>query len=344
MLYWGQNGVVIMTKQQWKNIKSWIKFFLAICCVVFFLVFYVFNLWSPIKKPVTVIVKPGVSVTRLTNYLIKNRVIKSGDLFMFSVRAKGGKIMAGEYDIPRGAGVWVVADMITAGKVATTTITIPEGYTIKQIKNLLMASTTLSGDTECDNDSPVCNLQDGDIFPDTYRVARGMSRLAVLDLARKKMLEIKQKFDSGKYPAPLKNWNDVLVLASIVQKETPIKREMPIVAGVYLNRLNIRMRLQADPTVVYALTEGLGDMRGEPLLSGHLKIENPYNTYRNYGLPPAPICNVGRDAIRAVLNPMKTKYLFFVADGRGGHKFSVDFEEHKKHRIDWREIKKELNR
>ena len=209
MLYWDQNSVVIMTKQQWKNIKSWIKFFLAICCVVFFLVFFVFNLWSPIKKPVTVIVKPGVSVTRLTNYLVKNRVIKSGDLFMFSVRAKGGKIMAGEDDIPRGAGVWVVADMITTGKVATTTITIPEGYTIKQIKNLLMASTTLSGDTECDNDSPVCNLQDGDIFPDTYRVARGMSRLAVLDLARKKMLEVKQKFDSGKYPKPLNDWNDV---------------------------------------------------------------------------------------------------------------------------------------
>lgn len=333
-----------ITIRRWKNIKSWIKFFLAIGCVVVFITFYVFNLWSPLKRPVTVIVKPGVSVTRLTNYLVKNRVIKSADLFMFSVRLNGGKIMAGEYDIPRGAGVWVIADMITRGRVATTTITIPEGYTVKQIKNLLMASSSLSGDVDCDDDSPVCNLQEGDIFPDTYRVARGMSRLAVLDLARKQMIDIKNNMDTKKYPAPIKNWHDVLVLASIVQKETPLKREMPIVAGVYLNRLNSNMRLQADPTVVYALTDGLGDMQGAPLLSGHLKTESPYNTYRNRGLPPTPIACVGRDAIRAVLHPSKTKYLFFVADGKGGHKFSTDFEEHKKNRIDWRAIKKELNK
>ena len=333
-----------ITQRRWKNIKSWIKFFLAICCVVVFVTFYVFNLWSPLKRPVTVIVKPGVSVTRLTNYLVKNRVIKSKDLFMFSVRLNGGKIMAGEYDIPQGAGVWVIADMITKGRVATTTITIPEGYTIKQIKNLLMASSSFSGDVDCDGDAPVCNLHEGDIFPDTYRVARGISRLAVLDLARKKMLDIKNSLDTKKYPAPIKDWHDVLVLASIVQKETPLKREMPIVAGVYLNRLNSNMRLQADPTVVYALTDGLGDMQGEPLLSGHLKIENPYNTYRNRGLPPTPIACVGRDAIHAVLHPSKTKYLFFVADGKGGHKFSTDFEEHKKNRIDWRVIKKELNK
>lgn len=263
---------------------------------------------------------------------------------MFSVRMNGGKIMAGEYDVPRRAGVWVIADMITKGHVATTTVTIPEGYTIQQIKNLLMSSNALSGDVNCNDNRPVCNLKESDIFPDTYRVARGMSRLAVLDLARKKMIDVKQKLDTHKYPLPLKNWHDVLVLASIVQKETPLKREMPIVAGVYLNRLRIRMRLQADPTVVYALTNGEGDMHGEPLLSGHLKIDSPYNTYKNYGLPPEPIASVGRDAIRAVLHPMETRYLFFVADGHGGHKFSTDFEEHKKNRIDWRVIKRELNK
>ncbi len=332
-----------MTRRHWKIIKSWIKFFLAIGCVVVFVVFFIFNLWSPLKKPTTIIVKRGMSVTAVANYLVKNKIIKSGDLFLFSIRLNGGKILAGEYDIPRGAGVWTIADMITKGKVATTTITIPEGYTIKQIKNMLSASASLSGDVDCDGNAPVCNLKDGDIFPDTYRIARGVSRLSVLDLARKKMIDVKQKLDKHKYPVPLKSWEDVLTLASIVQKETPLKREMPVVAGVYLNRLRIRMRLQADPTVVYALTEGEGDMHGEPLLSGHLKIESLYNTYRNYGLPPAPIANVGRDAIRAVLYPANTKYLFFVADGKGGHKFSVDFEEHKKNRIDWREIKKELN-
>ena len=103
------------------------------------------------------------------------------------------------------------------------------------------------------------------------------------------------------------------------------------------------MRLQADPTVVYVLTDGLGDMRGEPLLSGHLKIDSPYNTYKYNGLPPAPIANVGIDAIRSVIKPSHTKYLFFVADGRGGHRFAKDYESHQKNHNKWREIKKKQN-
>jgi UPF0755 protein len=144
-------------------------------------------------------------------------------------------------------------------------------------------------------------------------------------------------------PAPLKSWNEVLTLASIVQKETPKAAEMPIVASVYLNRLKKKMKLQADPTVVYAITNGLGDMRGRALFQGHLRTRDPYNTYVNHGLPPAPIANVGRDAIMAVLNPADTNYLFFVADGQGGHKFARSYEEHKKNHANWREIKKALN-
>ena len=333
-----------LIKRQWKRVKPWVKFALAVAWVIIFVLFFIFGLWSPLKNPVTVVVNRGTSVNGLTSYLVKNHIIKSADLFRFCVRLNGGKIMAGEYDIPRGAGVWGIADMITKGKIATTTITIPEGYTIKQIKNLLMASTSFSGDVECGENKPVCNLKEGDVFPDTYRVARGIPRLSVLELARKKMIEVKNNLDSNVYPKPIKNWHDVLVLASIVQKETPLKREMPIVAGVYLNRLNMRMRLQADPTVVYALTNGEGDMHGKPLLSGHLKIESPYNTYQNYGLPPEPIACVGIDAIRAVLKPANTKYLYFVADGRGGHVFSKTFEEHKTNHMNWREIKKELNK
>ena len=157
------------------------------------------------------------------------------------------------------------------------------------------------------------------------------------------MIEVEKSFAGAKYPAPLKNWNEVMVLASIVQKETPLRREMPVVASVYLNRLNINMRLQADPTVIYALTNQEGDMHGAPLLSGHLKTDSPYNTYTRNGLPPSPIASAGRDAIRSVLKPAHTKYLFFVADGRGGHKFSKDYKEHQKNHEAWREIKKELN-
>ena len=333
-----------LTKKRWKKIKDWTKFALAIACVVVFVVFFIFNLWSPIRQTTNIIVPNGASVTRITNYMYDNNIIKSKELFYFSIRMNGGKIRAGEYDIPRGAGVWTIASMLSHGRVATTNITIPEGYTIKQIKLMLMNVPYLVGDVDCSDELPVCDLHDGDIFPDTYKIARGTSRLALLELARKKMESVKESFAGTRYPEPLKTWNDVMVLASIVQKETPRVREMPIVASVYINRLNIDMRLQADPTVIYVLTDGLGDMRGEPLLSGHLKIDNPYNTYRNKGLPPSPIANVGRDAIRAVLKPARTKYLFFVADGHGGHKFSKDYDEHQKNHNNWREIKNQRNK
>lgn len=333
-----------ITRKQFKNIKEWVKFVLAILCVVVFVVFFVFGIWSPVKKTMGIVVPRGASVTRVANYLYDNNIIKSKKLFYFSIRLNGGKIQAGEYDIPRGAGVWTIASMLVRGNVATTTVTIPEGYTIKQTKTMLMNMPFLSGMVDCDKDLPVCNLHDGDVFPDTYRVARGTSRLAVLDLAYKKMQEVKKSFDGIKYPKPLKDWNDVMVLASIVQKETPKKKEMPIVASVYLNRLNTNMRLQACPTVVYAITNAEGDMHGAPLLSGHLKTQSPYNTYIHDGLPPRPIANVGKEAIRAVLKPAHTKYLFFVADGKGGHNFSKDYSEHQKNHDEWRKIKKVLNK
>lgn len=333
-----------MKIRHWKRIKEWIKFALAIGCVVVFIVFFIFNLWSPLRKPVTVVVRPGTSVTGITNYLTQNRIIKSRDLFLFSIRMNGGKIQAGEYDIPRGSGVWTIASMLAQGRVAMVNITIPEGFTIIQTKNMLNKIPYLNGDVDCNKSLPICNLQDGDIFPDTYRVARGSARLGILDLAYKKMESVKKSFANAKIPAPLNSWDDVMVLASIVQKETPLTREMPIVASVYLNRLKKNMRLQACPTVVYALTKGEGDMHGEPLLSGHLKYSSPYNTYMNSGLPPKPIANVGREAIRAVLKPANTNYFYFVADGRGGHKFSKDYSEHQKNHEKWREIKKELNK
>ena len=123
-----------LSGRKFRKIKDWIKFGLAIACVVVFVVFFIFNVWSPIRKPVSVVVPRGASVTGMTNYLYKNHIIKSKDLFYFSIRLNGGKIQAGEYDIPRGSGIWTVASMLAKGKIATTTITIPEGLTVIQIK------------------------------------------------------------------------------------------------------------------------------------------------------------------------------------------------------------------
>ena len=318
-------------------------FVMAMCVLV-----YVFGVHSTVRRPVTFDVVAGDSVSGVANRLFKQKLIDSVKVFKTSVRLNGGKVQIGQYDIPSGASTWRIANMFANGDVASTVIVIPEGLTVRQIKKLLLDQSELTGDVECKsgNVAPVCNLKDGQIFPDTYRVARGTKRLAVLDLARKKMLNVRAHFAKAyrTFPKPLKNWDEVITLASIVQKETPRVREMSIVASVYLNRLNKKMRLQADPTVVYALTDGLGDMQENALLRGHLKIDSPYNTYRNSGLPPGPIANVGQNAIRAVLNPAKTNFLFFVADGQGGHHFSDSYDVHMKNHANWRQIKNMKNK
>lgn len=327
--------------------KKFINFVCGAVVVVVIAALYIFGVRSAVTRDATFVVARGDTVSGVATRLQSRDLIDSVALFKIAVRGNGGGIQSGQYDIPRGTSVWRIADMLAHGDVAATTIVVPEGLTVKQIKELLLADDDLTGDVECGagTDLPVCNLHDGDLFPDTYRVARGTSRLALLDLMRKKMVELEHNWDrAGRIaPRPLKTWNDVITLASIVQKETPKKSEMPIVASVYLNRLRDGMRLQADPTVVYALTNGLGDMRGRPLLRNHLKTDSPYNTYTHAGLPPAPIANVGLDAIHAVLTPADTNYLFFVADGNGGHRFSRTYAEHVKNHADWRVIKKIQN-
>ncbi len=324
------------------------KYLVLIAIGLFAVIYFAMRVYSPVSSPVKFVVNSGDTVTAVASRLDKQKLVISDMAFKFAIRFRGGAVQSGDYEIPAGASVWRIAGMLSRGKIATIKVVIPEGLTILQIKDLLAASSDLTGDVECSGIrdwGAVCDLADGDVFPDTYYVARGTSRLAVLDLARKKMQDIKNNWIRTRRnpPAPLRGWDDVITLASIVQRETPKTSEMKIVASVYLNRLRKGMRLQADPTVIYALTDGYGDMRGEPLLRGHLKIDSPYNTYRNAGLPPAPIANVGSHAIRAVLEPADTKYLYFVADGKGGHKFSNDYETHLKNHADWREIKKQNN-
>lgn len=323
------------------------KYVNVVCVVLIAVVIalgYVFGWRSVVKTDVVFNIDRGTSVSAVAAELVAHDLIDSPDLFKLAVRGNGGAVQSGMYDIARGTSLWRMARMFARGDVAATTVVIPEGLTVQQIKQLLMETPTLTGGVECgdDTDLPVCDLHDGELFPDTYRVARGTSRLALLDLMRKKMMDVKENWQrAGRIaPKPLRDWNDVVTLASIVQKETPRTDEMPIVASVYLNRLRDGMRLQADPTVVYALTNGLGDMQGRPLLRGHLQIDSSYNTYKNYGLPPGPIANVGLDAIYAVLQPADTNYLYFVADGQGGHRFARTYDQHMKNHADWRAIKK----
>ncbi|MBN1325323.1 MAG: endolytic transglycosylase MltG [Alphaproteobacteria bacterium] len=328
-----------------------------IAAIIFALVMLLFAYFvaiqSYVKENTFYTVEHGQTISAVASQMKFSNFINSEDLFKVSVLLMGGKIQSGEYELKPGNSVWRIAKMMRSGDIASTVVLIPEGMTVKQIKNLLMNIPTLKGGIECEKTEiksdklepkAVCNLKEGDLFPDTYRVARGISRLDVLELSRKKMDSIRIGWEnSGRsMPTPLKSWDEVITLASIIQKETPKDKEMSTVASVYLNRLRKTMKLQADPTIVYVITHGLGDMKGRGLFSSHLKTKSPYNTYINFGLPPAPIANVGRNAIAAVLNPADTNYLFFVADGQGGHKFAKSYEEHKKNQADWREIKKAL--
>jgi UPF0755 protein len=334
--------------------KLLIRVIVGIAGLIILFGVYALGIQSSIKETVFYTVNQGASISSVATDMRANDLIVHEPLLKVSVLLQGNRIQSGVYELKPGASIYKTSKMMRRGDIASTTVLIPEGMTVKQIKQSLISNTTLSGDAECEKPlpgvqaegiAPVCYLKEGDLFPDTYRVARGADRLVVLELSRKKMESIRLGWEnSGKpMPSPLKTWNEVITLASIIQKETPKASEMPSVASVYLNRLKKKMKLQADPTVVYAVTDGLGNMCGKALLSGHLKTKNPYNTYLNYGLPPAPIANVGRDAISAVLNPADTNYLFFVADGQGGHKFARSYEEHQKNHADWREIKKSLN-
>ena len=308
--------------------KKFCVFTIAIIMTIVSLTVYDLLLRPAVHESREYVVKQGVSIASVASDL------KLNSDFKILVKLFGNKVMAGTYDFPKDVSVWRIARMLAKGKIATVSVTIPEGFTIKQIINFLKNEKFLTGKI-------INTYRDGELFPDTYIVAKGTNRQMVLDMMAKKMIEIRgmlEKTTIG-FPSPLKNWNDVIILASIVQKETALTKEMPVVASVYLNRLRKKMRLQACPTVVYVVTNGLGDMQEKRLWKKYLQIKNPYNTYKNIGLPPAPIANVGIDAIYAVLNPENTNYYYFVADGKGGHVFSSTLDEHNNMRNVWKKIR-----
>ncbi|MCL2369363.1 MAG: endolytic transglycosylase MltG [Alphaproteobacteria bacterium] len=299
-----------------------------------------YGLRSGVRADTTITVQSGASVISVARELRNRELISSTHVFRVAVRLNGGIVQRGLYDIPRGSGTWAIARKLANGRVATTTIVIPEGKTVRQIVAILERNPYLTG-VAC----PTMCPEDGMLFPDTYRVARGTSRAAVIDLMRRTMDDVKRQKERNirnGFPAPLYDWHDVINLAAIVQRETSIPAEMPKVAGVFINRLRTNMRLQADPTVVYFITDGLGDMQGRPLLRRHLQTPHPFNTYTNRGLPPHAIANPGRAAIAAVLNYKNHEYIFFVADGTGGHIFSRTYAEHRQRHQEWRVIRAEI--
>ncbi len=295
-----------------------------------------FDRGGPLAYPTVFVVPRGEGVGGIARRLEQDGIINDRWTFFIASRyfKVHDKIKAGEYNIKASASLRDVLDTLVEGKSILYSISIPEGLTSQQIVERLINSPDLVGDI-------VTTPQEGSLLPDTYRFARGTSR----DELIRRMQGEQKKFLESLWPSrsrdlSLTKPDNVVNLAAIVEKEAVRADERPRIAAVYLNRLKKRMRLEADPTVIYGASNGKGNL-GHGLMRSELKDEdNPYNTYRNQGLPPTPIANPGRAAIEAVLKPAKTGDLFFVADGTGAHVFAETFAEHQRNVAKWRHIEK----
>lgn len=245
------------------------------------------------------------------------------------------QLRAGEYLIPPAASVRQVIDIISEGRTVTYKVTIPEGLTSEQIVERLKADNSLAGEIA---QMPA----EGSLLPETFIVQRGASRQSVVDKMQAESRKLSEKmWDQRKKDLPLKSWEEAVILASIVEKETGRNDERERVAAVFVNRLKQKMRLQSDPTIVYGISGGKA-VWNRPILRSEIAQKTAHNTYQIDGLPPSPICNPGRAAIEAVLNPADTKDLFFVADGSGGHIFSETLKDHNANVQKWRAVEREL--
>ena len=226
------------------------------------------------------------------------------------------------------------SELIESGIAVTYRIAVPEGLTSWQIVEGLRQADFLSGEVA---DIPA----EGTLAPDTFDVQRGQDRQEILDTMRTAQAAIlAQAWAVRQDNLPLASAEEALILASIIEKETSVVEERRLISGVFINRLNQGIRLQTDPTVIYGVTEGRGVL-GRGLLRSELDQETPWNTYVIDGLPPTPIANPGRAAINAAVNPEETNFIFFVADGTGGHAFAETLEEHNRNVARWREIEAE---
>jgi UPF0755 protein len=290
---------------------------------------------GPLAESAIVLLKPGTSVAGIAAELKDAGVIRDERVFMAVVRAhdRAGSLKAGEYEIPAGASVVDVIRLLVEGKSILHTLTIPEGKTTKQILALVAADETLEGEISL---APA----EGELLPETYAFIRGETRDGVIaDMMKAQDDVIEALWDGRANELPFSSKEEAITLASIVEKETGVAAERPLIAAVFVNRLKKGMRLQSDPTIIYGLTGG--EPLGRGLRQSELERATPYNTYVISGLPPTPIANPGRAAIEAVLNPADTDDLFFVADGSGGHAFAPTLEEHNRNVAKWRQIERQ---
>ena len=282
----------------------------------------------------TITVERGTGLGVIGDLLRKNDVISSKWLFVAGVwlNRQQNKLKAGEYLIPAHASMREIMDSMVEGKGILYSIAFPEGLTSEQIVQRLKDNDVLVGDIDA-------VPPEGSLLPETYKFTRGDTRANLLARMQRERDRIVTDVWARRAPdLPLASVDEMVVLASIVEKETALADERSRVAAVFINRLRLNMRLQSDPTVLYGLFGGKGRPDDYRFTRADLDRETPYNTYVINGLPPGPIANPGRASLEAVVNPSRTRDLFFVADGSGGHAFAETYEDHLRNVARWREV------
>ncbi len=300
-----------------------------------FLYDYAINQPLKISEDTLFLVNKGDSLNKIAQSLQDKKLVN--DKYIFILFSKINRIYpqikAGEYLFNGEFSVKQTAEKLSSGKVYLRKVTFPEGLTSTEIAKILHKENFLSKDEFA---APA----EGSILPETYTYMRGDSPEKIIKQAQKAMQNVlEQAWQERDQNLPLQSKEELLILASIVEKETGIGMERAQVASVFVNRLRLGMLLQTDPTVIYALTNGKEDLN-RPLTRKDLSIDSPYNTYKYAGLPPTPICNPGKDAIYAAAHPSETPYLYFVASGNGGHNFAATLSEHNENVRKWRELNK----
>ena len=299
-------------------------------CVILLGAFFTYNyvhtaLLKPLSysSPLVFELEKGTSASKVALKLTNQHLAAHPVLVRLAMRFYGfdKNLKAGEYLLEPNMCLKDILQKLTSGQVIMHRLTLPEGLTTVQMLKIINENKFLSGQI---TDTPA----EGDLLPETYTFVKGTSKNTIIKSAKKQMQKaIQNAWRRRQTDIPLQNERELLILASLIEKETGVNAERAKVASVFYNRLNINMPLQTDPTVIYALTQGLTDLN-RSLTRKDLQIDSPYNTYKYKGLPPSPICNPGIQALLAAANPESTPYFYFVADGNGGHRFAKTLTEH----------------
>ncbi|MCW8086762.1 endolytic transglycosylase MltG [Sabulicella glaciei] len=285
---------------------------------------------GPLAEQANIVIPRG-GVEAIAATLAERGAVNSPRLFALAALATRGEgpLRAAEFTIPAGASIRDILSILRQGRPVQRRLTIAEGLTARQVAALLERTEGLSGE--------VPTINEGALLPETYSFTLNDSRAAIVRRATTAMDAALEEAWNDRAPnLPLNSAREALILASIVERETGVAAERGRVAGVFINRLRRGMPLQSDPTVAYGAGNGMPMDR--PLSRADLDQQHPYNTYRNRGLPPGPIAMPGRASIEAVTRPEATDFIYFVADGTGGHAFARTLEEHNRNVARWRAL------